>query len=63
MTRQVLLRLERLGEGPDPVQTQAYRTGFLGQLRIKRSEFEMNNFPQLVGDDVALTMSCEGVRQ
>jgi polyisoprenoid-binding protein YceI len=61
VTRQVTLPAQKLGEGPG--MGGDFRSGFLCQTSIKRSEFGMTNMIPGVGDDVAITVSFEGVRQ
>jgi polyisoprenoid-binding protein YceI len=52
-----------LGEGQGPFKD--YRTGFLFNLKLKRSDYGMTNLLEnnLVGDAVAITASFEGIRQ
>lgn len=61
VTRQVTLPIKKLGEGKGPYGN--YRTGFLCQTSLKRSEFGMTNMIPMVGDEVAITISFEGLRQ
>jgi len=61
VTRNVTLPLKKLGEGEGP--GGKFRTGFLCETRIQRSEFGMTNMIPMVGDDVAITISFEGIRQ
>lgn len=61
VTRQVTLPLQKLGEGNGP--GGKFRTGFHCQTSINRSEFGMTNMIPMIGDEVALTISFEGVRQ
>ena len=60
-TRQVTLPAQKLGEGNGPGGD--FRSGFLCQTSIKRSEFGMTNMIPGVGDEIAITVSFEGVRQ
>ena len=60
-TRQVMMPLRKLGEGKGPYGK--YRTGFYGDQRIKRSEYGMTNMIDMIGDEVAVTISFEGIRQ
>ena len=62
--RQITLNLRMLGEGPG-VTGKDYRTGFLCQIELKRSEFGMTSLLQnnMVGDAVGVTVSFEGIRQ
>ena len=52
--------LRMLGEGLGPYEDQ--RTGFLCQLELKRSDYDMTNLLEnnLVGDAVSITISFEG---
>lgn len=61
VTRQVTLPMKKLGEGPGPYGK--YRSGFFCQTTIKRSDFGMTNMIPNIGDEVAVTISFEGVRQ
>ncbi|MEM8946900.1 MAG: YceI family protein [Planctomycetota bacterium] len=61
VTKQVTLPMKKLGEGQGPYGK--YRCGFFCQTTIKRSEFGMTNMVPNIGDEVAVTISFEGVRQ
>lgn len=61
VTRQVTIPMQRLGEGPGP--DGAVRTGFMTQFQIKRSDFGMTGMVGPIGDEVALSVSFEGIRQ
>jgi polyisoprenoid-binding protein YceI len=61
VTRQVTLPAQKLGEGNGP--GGGFRSGFICQTKINRSEFGMTNMIPMIGDEVALTISFEGVRQ
>lgn len=62
VTRQVKIPLQLLAEGLGPYKDQ--RTGFLSQVNLNRSDFDMNYLlkenPVLVGDAVSVTISFEG---
>ena len=60
VTKQVTLPMKKLGEGNGPYGK--YRCGFFCQTTIKRSEFGMTNMVPNIGDEVAVTISFEGVR-
>jgi polyisoprenoid-binding protein YceI len=60
--KEVTLDLALLGEGPGP-QGNDHRSGFLCDVRLLRSEFGMTKFIPNIGDEVAITISFEGVRQ
>ena len=57
----VTIELQRVGSGKDP--WGGYRTGFSGQLAIKRSDFGMTNMTGAVGDEVVLFIDIEGIRK
>ncbi len=61
VTKQIVLPLKKLGEGKGPFGK--YRTGFSCQTTLKRSEFGMTNMLPNIGDEVAVTISFEGLRQ
>lgn len=61
VTRQVTLPTRKLEEGKGPAGK--YRTGFLCQTSLKRSEYGMTNMIPMIGDEVAITVSFEGLRQ
>jgi polyisoprenoid-binding protein YceI len=58
--RQITVPLRMLGEGLGPYKDQ--RTGFLCQVDLKRSDYDMNLLLEnnLVGDAVSITISFEG---
>ncbi len=62
VTKPVTLELQKLGEGPGPTG-QDFRTGFSGQAKLKRSDFGMTGMVGPVGDEVAITVSIEGIRK
>lgn len=61
--QRVTLPLRMLGEGVGPFKD--YRTGFLSNITLKRTDFNMSNLldNNMVGDAVAVTISFEGIRQ
>ena len=61
VTRQVTLPLQKLGEGNGP--GGKFRTGFHCETSFNRSDFGMTNMIQMIGDEVAITVSFEGIRQ
>jgi polyisoprenoid-binding protein YceI len=61
VTREVTLPLKLLKEGPG--MGSEVRSGFFCESTLKRSEFGMTNMIPGVGDEVAITVSFEGVRQ
>jgi polyisoprenoid-binding protein YceI len=61
-TKPVTLELQKLGEGPGP-RGNDFRTGFNCQTKLKRSDFGMTGMVPHIGDEVAITISFEGVRK
>ena len=61
VTRQVTIPMKKLGEGPGP--GGGYHSGFMTQFQIKRSDFGMTGMLGPIGDEVALSVSFEGIRQ
>lgn len=61
VTRQVTLPCQKLGEGPG--HGGDFRSGFLCQTSLLRSEYGMTNMIPGIGDEVAITVSFEGIRQ
>ena len=53
--------MKKLGEGPGPYGK--YRCGFFCQTTINRSDFGMTNMIPNIGDQVAVTISFEGLRE
>jgi polyisoprenoid-binding protein YceI len=62
VTKELELNLIKLGEGSGP-RGGDFRTGFLCDVKLLRSDFGMTNNIPAVGDEVAITISFEGVRQ
>jgi len=62
VTKPVTLELQKLGEGPGPTGKD-FRTGFNCQTKLKRSDFGMANMVGPIGDEIAVTISFEGVRK
>lgn len=60
VTKEIELDLQKLGEGPGPTQ-EDYRTGFLCQLKLLRSDFGINHMIPQIGDEIAITISFEGI--
>ena len=60
VTKQVVLRMTKIGEGKD--FRGNYRMGFDGQVVIKRSQFGMTAMLKGIGDDVYITLGVEGIR-
>lgn len=61
VTKDVVLPVQKLGEGKGPYGK--YRCGFLCQSKLKRSDYGMTNMVPNIGDEIAVTVSFEGVRQ
>ena len=61
VTQRVTLPLQKLGEGNGPAGK--FRTGFHCEISLKRSEFGMTNMIPMIGDEVAITVSFEGILQ
>jgi polyisoprenoid-binding protein YceI len=61
VTKKVTLPLQKMGEGKGPAGN--FRTGFHYQGSLKRSDFGMTNMIPMIGDEVAVTVSFEGIRQ
>ena len=62
VTRDVTLPVQKLGEGPGP-RGNDYRSGFICKSQIKRSDYGMSNMVPHIGDEIAITVSFEGIRQ
>ena len=60
-TRPITFQVRQTGSGKDPWGD--YRRGFETNFTIKRSEFGMDFLLDVVGDEVDLTVSVEGIRQ
>lgn len=60
VARQVTIPMKKLGEatGPDGKM----RVGFMSQFQIKRSDFGMTGMVGPIGDEVALSVSFEGIQ-
>ena len=63
VTKEVTLPVKKVGEGNGPYGN--YRCGFLCQTSIMRSEYGMKNMlgEDKISDEVAITVSFEGIRQ
>jgi polyisoprenoid-binding protein YceI len=61
VTKPVTLRMERTGVGEFPKGT--VRIGFEGSVVIRRSDFGMTTMPDVVGDEVRLTLAVEATKQ
>lgn len=61
VTRAQTLTITKLGAGQDPWNN--YRCGGEATFTIKRSDFGMGGLLDLVGDEVTLMVSLEGIRE
>jgi polyisoprenoid-binding protein YceI len=61
VTKPVTLDVKAIGTGTGP--KGEFRAGFEATTTLKRSEFEVKTFLPAVGDDVALTIAVEGIKQ
>ncbi len=61
VTKKITLPMKQLGSGPGPMGKQ--RTGFFLKTEIKRSDFGMTNMLAMVGDEISITISFEGIQQ
>lgn len=61
VTRPLVIELRQTGAGEDPWGN--FRSGLETTFTIKRSDFGMNAMPKLLGDEVRLMVSVEGLRE
>ncbi len=61
VTNPITVQMDKTGEGDDPWGN--HRIGYETTFTISRSDFGMSNMLEMVGDEVALTVSFEGIRQ
>ena len=61
VTKDVSFNAKFIGEGKDP--WGGYRSGFYGELVVKRSDFGVNFMPGGIGEEVTLRISIEGVKK
>jgi polyisoprenoid-binding protein YceI len=61
VTKEVTLALTLLGQGPGPRGEQ--RAGFMCDAKLMRSEYGMDKMLPGVGDEVAITISFEGIKK
>ncbi len=59
--RKITTKLERLGAGKTPFGD--FRVGMEAVLQVKRSDFDMKNMLEAVGDDVLLVISFEAAHK
>lgn len=60
VTKEITLPLKKLGEGGGGRQ---YRSGFVCETTLKRSDYGMTNMLPGVGDEVEIKISFEGIRK
>ena len=60
VNREISFHMKKMGEGSDPWGNE--RIGFATEFTIKRSNFGMTKMLNVVGDDVDLMISFEGIR-
>lgn len=61
VTRPLTFTMAHVGEGKDP--WNGYRSGYEGEVTLKRSDYGMGYMVGPVGDEVTLTLAIEGIRQ
>jgi len=61
VTKPVTLAVKPVGAGKDP--WGGYRIGYTATSTLKRSDFGMNFMPGGIGDDIALTLQIEAIKQ
>ena len=59
--KSVTLKLKRNATGEDPWKN--VRTGFDGELVINRNDFGVNGLPPVVGPEIKLWLSIEGIKK
>jgi polyisoprenoid-binding protein YceI len=61
VTKPITINL--MGGGAKEFPPGVQRTGFSGDLKLKRSDFGMDKYGEAVGDDVFVTISFEGTKK
>jgi len=59
VSKQVEIPITHLGEGKGPYGKQ--RSGFNSQFSVKRSDFDMKGMSPMIGDEISITFSFEGI--
>jgi len=59
VTKEVTIPFKYLGEGKGPYQK--YRCGFSAQVMLQRADFGMKAMAPMIGDDISITFSFEGI--
>lgn len=60
VSKSVTVKLERIGTAKDP-RSGKPRTGWETTFTIKRSDYDMKNMLEFIGDEVKITVAVEGV--
>jgi len=60
-TKQVSFPMKKVGEGKDPWGN--FRTGYEGELTIKRMDYGVDYMPDGLSNEVTLNLAVEGVRK
>ncbi|MFW5926029.1 MAG: YceI family protein [Myxococcota bacterium] len=61
-TKPVTVTMKHIGSGEVPMD-DSYRTGFRGELSVDRHEFGMTAMPPVVGEEIELVASIEGIKE
>ena len=61
VTKEVAIPFKYLGEGKGPYGK--YRCGFSAQVLVQRADFGMKGMSPMIGDDVSITFSFEGIQK
>lgn len=61
VTKEVTIPFKYLGEGKGPYGK--YRCGFNAQVMLQRADYGMKAMAPMIGDDVSITFSFEGIQK
>ena len=61
VTKEVVIEFKYLGEGKGP--QGKYRCGFSAQAMLQRGDFGMKAMAPMIGDDISVTFSFEGIQK
>ena len=61
VTKEVAIPFKYLGEGNGPYGK--YRCGFSAQVLVQRGDFGMKGMSPMIGDDISITFSFEGIQK
>lgn len=61
VTREITIPFKYLGEGKGPYGK--YRCGFSAQVMVQRGDFGMKAMAPMIGDDISITFSFEGIQK